>query len=403
MIGFKMLHQIDMRLRSIIACLDSFFGGINSNFCSFHCFLTDFLEGMNILLYGDFAQLSPVGDNALYTVPIASKASVAVITGKAAYDTCTETVVLTEVMRQQDNLSSACQFREVLNQLRDGPLLSKNWQFLLSRTSENLDVKVCSKFNDVLHLYPTKTQTMASNLQRLEQLVKPVLQINAINCRKGAKDGTVDDTGLENELLLLKGSRVMIMRNLWTLGGLVNGTMGTVYNMIWEEEVEDLFAIMPAVILVAIGNYSGPASLVVNGVHVVPIVPAEVQWEVKHKVCQRKQFPLMPAFAITIHKSQGLTLARVVLNFKNKDFTSGLSYVALSRVRAIEYVIFETGFSRDRFPAVLTSLVKKRIAEGLARRNNVTNNQKEIALESSAVISALPLLALPPPARPPPT
>ena len=50
-----------------------------------------------------------------------------------------------------------------------------------------------------------------------------------------------------------------------------------------------------------------------------------------------------------------------------------------------------------------TLLVKKRIAEGLAKRNNVTNNQKEIAPESSAVISALPPLALPPPARPPPT
>ena len=53
----------------------------------------------------------------------------------------------------------------------------------------------------------------------------------------------------------------------------------------------------------------------------------------------------MPAFAITIHKSQGLTLARVVLNFENKDLTSGLNYVALSRVRAIEHVMFETGFS----------------------------------------------------------
>ena len=187
---------------------------------------------MNILLYSDFAQLSLVGDNALYTVSIASKASIAVITGKAVYDTFTETVVLTEVMRQQGNLSFACQFRKVLNQFRDGPLSSKNWQFLLSRTSKNLDVEFRSKFNDVLHLYPTKTQTMASNLQRLEQLGKPVLQINAINRGKGAKDGTVDDTELENELLLSKGSRVMIMQNLWSLEGLVNSTMGTVYNMI---------------------------------------------------------------------------------------------------------------------------------------------------------------------------
>lgn len=74
---------------------------------------------------------------------------------------------------------------------------------------------------------------MASNLQYLKQLEKLVLQINTINCGKGAKNSTVDDTGLENELLLLKSSCVMITQNLWTLERLGNGTMGIVYNMIW--------------------------------------------------------------------------------------------------------------------------------------------------------------------------
>lgn len=53
----------------------------------------------------------------------------------------------------------------------------------------------------------------------------------------------------------------------------------------------------------------------------------------------------MPAFAITIHKSQGLTLTKVVLNFKDKDFASRLSYVALSRVCVIEHAMFETSFA----------------------------------------------------------
>lgn len=60
---------------------------------------------------------------------------------------------------------------------------------------------------------------------------------------------------------------------------------------------------MPAVILVAIDNYFGFTSLVVNGMHVVPILPVETQWEVKHKVYQRKQFSLILAFTITIHKN----------------------------------------------------------------------------------------------------
>ena len=104
---------------------------------------------------------------------------------------------------------------------------------------------------------------------------------------------------------------------------------------------------MPAVILVGVDKYNGPGSIQINGVHMVPVVPVDAQWKVKNKVCERTQFPLMPAFAITIHKSQSLTLAKVVFNFENKNFTSGLSYVALSCVCTIEHVIFEIGFIQD--------------------------------------------------------
>lgn len=143
------------------------------------------------------------------------------------------------------------------------------------RTNENLDVKVCTKFNHVLHLYLIKSQSLASNLQCLEQLGKRVLQINAINRGKGAKNSTIDNTGLKNKLLLLKSFCVIITRNFWTLGELVNGIIGTVYNMIWEDKIEDPFVTMLVVILMAVNNYIGPASMVVNGVHMLLIVLVE--------------------------------------------------------------------------------------------------------------------------------
>jgi ATP-dependent DNA helicase PIF1 len=48
-----------------------------------------------------------------------------------------------------------------------------------------------------------------------------------------------------------------------------------------------------------------------------------------------KQIPLLPAYALTIHKSQGLTLDAAVIDCKN-IFACGQLYVALSRVRKLE-------------------------------------------------------------------
>jgi ATP-dependent DNA helicase PIF1 len=48
-----------------------------------------------------------------------------------------------------------------------------------------------------------------------------------------------------------------------------------------------------------------------------------------------KQIPLLPSYALTIHKSQGLTLDSAIIDCKN-IFACGQLYVALSRVRNIE-------------------------------------------------------------------
>jgi ATP-dependent DNA helicase PIF1 len=48
------------------------------------------------------------------------------------------------------------------------------------------------------------------------------------------------------------------------------------------------------------------------------------------------QFPLMPAWAVTIHKAQGLTLASVMVDLDRGAFAEGQVYVALSRCQTIE-------------------------------------------------------------------
>src|SRR2546423_12371650 len=52
-------------------------------------------------------------------------------------------------------------------------------------------------------------------------------------------------------------------------------------------------------------------------------------------------FPLVVAFAVTIHKAQGMTVDRAVLDISRSDFALGLSYVAVSRVRNLGGIMFE--------------------------------------------------------------
>ena len=73
-----------------------------------------------------------------------------------------------------------------------------------------------------------------------------------------------------------------------------------------------------------------------------------MRWEHGDKVLTRTQFPLRLAWAITIHKSQGLTLDKAVINLGELDFTPGLSFVAMSRVKKLSGLLFKTPFPLSR-------------------------------------------------------
>jgi hypothetical protein len=70
---------------------------------------------------------------------------------------------------------------------------------------------------------------------------------------------------------------------------------------------------MPSVILVKFDGYTGPA-FPDCGDRIVPIYPVNLQFDFKDVSCSQTQFLLQLAYAITVHKYQGMSLSAGIMN-----------------------------------------------------------------------------------------
>jgi hypothetical protein len=172
-------------------------------------------------------------------------------------------------------------------------------------------------FNDAPCLYTTSEQVHKHNLEEL-------VALNILCARILAKhDGGAEASkasadmaaGLETEVVLGKGAHVMITRNLWKrkgLGdcsdgenftcllvftGIVNTTVGTVEDIIWECGAES--SDLPLAVLVSCKDYKGPTLWRTEarerfplGIPIVPIVPLKTSFESQSQPMARTQLPL---------------------------------------------------------------------------------------------------------------
>ena len=161
----------------------------------------------------------------------------------------------------------------------------------------------------------------------------------------------------------------MLTENLQTERGLVNGALGTVIDLTWSPDANVQKA-LPLAVLVAFDSYKddSPCLFRTNtGQPVVPIFTSRREFFRGAGRCYRTQFALTIAYAITVHKAQGVTVDKAVLNIAKKDFVVGLTYVAVSRVKTLGGILFETPFDFARFQGQVSRTKTMRLADKARR------------------------------------
>lgn len=266
--------------------------------------------GVRIIAVGDLAQLPPVVQGEVAQYLDEEFGGPFFFNSPAFADAGFLRLELDTVFRQDDP-----DFIDILSGVRDADLTQSQAARLNERVTQATGFDASATH---VVLTPTNEQAFRINAQRLAAL--PGQETAFDGAVKGEFDPRLFPT--ESPLLLKTGARVMMIRN--DPGGrFVNGTLGEV------ESVE------------------GGAVRVRIGEEVVRVDP--VDWErVKYVYDEKekaigqevigafKQLPLRLAWAMTVHKSQGLTLDKLYVDMGRGMFAHGQAYVALSRARALD-------------------------------------------------------------------
>ena len=253
---------------------------------------------------GDFAQCPCIGDQTIYTHPQTHGR----VLGYELYRSFDTVVILTEQRRQEGTSEIEVQFKNALDNLRDGITTDDDYKLWKSRqpTASRL-----ANFKNAVRLFSRNVDVDEYNRKQLLALKQPIARVKALHNCSQARDGTSEDAmGLHRTVWLAKGAKVMLTSNLWCEMGLANGSRGTVYEIIYPTDKNPLDSI--PIVLVEFEDYKGP-SFLEGAPKVVPIASVSAEWQNSvGKYCSRQQIPLVLAWALTIHKSQGVLLFEFV-------------------------------------------------------------------------------------------
>lgn len=271
--------------------------------------------GVQMLFIGDLYQLPPVvRDEHILKICYQSPFF---FDSHAVKDIPLLTIELTKVYRQSDE-----KFLDILNAIRDGDVANINFDVL----NERYDPDFKAGTDSYVYLCSHNRMADEINQQKLEEIDLTVKTYEA----KLFGDFKENQFPNEQFLELKVGAQVMFIRNDITgEKKYFNGKLGEIISLD-DNEIK----------------------VVLDGSEREIVVKREV-WEqkkyfldteknIKEEVLGSfEQFPIKLAWAVTIHKSQGLTFDNVIID-AGKSFTAGQVYVALSRCRTLEGIVLKS-------------------------------------------------------------
>ncbi len=269
--------------------------------------------GVQLLLIGDVQQLSPVAKDRdwdllgqVYDTPY-------FFSSKAFRKITYRTIELEHIYRQSD-----ARFIGLLNQIRTHTVDAACLEALNRRYSPSV---AANPPDGTVILTTHRYQADAINRQHLDQLPSPQVTF------KASVQGLFPETSYptDENLNLKTGTQVLFVKNDSSpQKAYFNGKMGVVQEI---EAAEDLIWVQCEDDLLEVHREEWT-----NARYAIDPDTRDIVEEVEGTFTQ---FPLKAAWAITIHKSQGLTFERLVVN-ASEAFAHGQVYVALSRCKSLE-------------------------------------------------------------------
>lgn len=318
--------------------------------------------GVQLLLIGDLRQLPPVTIEKEWSLLKEHYATPYFFSSHALANCQYVTIELQKVYRQEEK-----SFLELLNAIRDGKPSASVLEKLNRRYKPDF------KSDGQTWIQLTTHNNSAANINA--EYMRALDSSPVIFSAETSGDFPESAYPAEEKLLLKEGAQVMFIKNdIGQDKRFYNGMLGVIKSINYSENK----------VVVTASNGSGDIEVVPMEWSNCKYVLNEENGELEEEIVgQFKQIPLRAAWAITIHKSQGLTFDHVIIDAAGA-FAHGQTYVALSRCRTYNGMVLSS-----KLPAssIINDFTVSRFLEG-----NTKNRPNEQQLQNMEKYYSISLL-----------